>query len=979
MAGTKHKISIQNHDVYIGCGYLNNIAKDVVKTLKENTTVYIISDATVSHFYGEQLKRTFEALNIPCNLKNKQPEPNIVKEEIEENSANSYIVALGSSSICKWSRSLAFKCRNCIGIAILPTTIRGFVDINIEVVQPAVERKYHQTKSVFIDVCVLHSLPRRHFMSGISEIIKIAVIHSSGWEKWVKSVVGDENLVNQNDFLDFVEFNANRLISASDEVIVDVVTRTLQIKLQILNRVSNNNNPEILSVLKLGECIGDAIREISPELLHGECIAIGMVKEAEMYGENICSFSTVGRLVRCLKRFDLPTRVPLQLKASDILTNLKTFPKNVALDAIEFVLEKQVSIVPRSKVSGQIRVPGSKSISNRVLLMAAMGSGTCRLSGILHSDDTQVMINALERIGTKFEWIDNNEVLVVNGTGGKFRITDSEQDIFVNHSGTSARFLTTFLTLVRGESDAPIRLTGSSRMKERPMGPLVDSLRTNGCKINYLENEGCLPLAINHTGLKGGIFHMTAKVSSTFVTSVLMSAPYASSPMTIELEEKNPTSLPYILMTIELMAKFNIHVERQGMNRFIVPCGVYENPSDLEVEVDASSATYPLSMAAVTGGTVRVLGLGRESLQGDAKFCTLLERMGCSAVQNDNSTTVTGPSDGLLQSVDINMESMTDAFMTAAVIGAVACGVTKIRGISNQRVKECNRIEVMVNELKKIGIPSGELEDGMWVEGIGKWDLKKRRETLKKSYISCHNDHRIAMSFAVLGCVLDQLIITDKECTEKTYPSFWEDCRNKLGLTIRSHLTSPVDDVINNPCDSLPPCVIVIGMRGCGKSVLSQKASTQLQLKFIDIDVILEQQFRQSFSQYVSQFGLQKFRQEESELLKKLVTDKPSGSIICCGGGVVESELARTLLKNYAYVVYIKRDLDSIISNLGREISPRRIDLLEPVESTFNRRLPWYEDCSKFKFVINSVDDINLVHTEFETFLKTMIPGMSLR
>lgn len=985
MASIKQKISIRDHEIHIGYGFLNNIANDVVRLLKDNTTVFIISDLSVRDLYGEQLKSAFQELQIPCSLITEtQSNSNNIKEEIEQVSGYSYTVSLGSSSICKWSKILAAACKNSIGIAIIPTTLRGFVsNVNIEENQEPTDIEHYRTKSVFIDVLLLSTLPRRHFMSGMSEIIKVAVIHSSGWKKWTENIsveLTEETLPNQNDFLDFVESNAQLLISASEDVIVEVVTSTLQIKSLILSLAKKNNNPEVLSVLTLGKCIGEAISEVIPELLYGECIAIGMVKEAEMCDEKILSVSTVGRLVRCLKRFDLPTRVPHHLKTHDVLAKLKSFPKNVSLESIQFVLEKQVSIVPRSKVSGTIKVPGSKSISNRVLLMAAIGHGTCHLSGILHSDDTQVMINALERIGTKFQWIDNDEVLVVHGTGGKFRITDSEQDIFVNHSGTSARFLTTFLTLVKGETDAPIHLTGSSRMKERPIGPLVDSLRSNGCRINYLEKDGCLPLAINYTGLKGGTLRMSAKISSTFVTSVLMSAPYASTPMIIELEEKKPTSLPYILMTIQLMARFNIHVKMQGVNRFIVPCGVYENPSHLEIEVDASSATYPLSMAAVTGGTVCVLGLGQHSLQGDAQFYTLLRDMGCTTVQCENFTTVTGPSNGILQAVSINMESMTDAFMTAVAVGATACGITQIRGISNQRVKESNRIDVMINELQKIGIPSGELEDGIWVEGIGNWSLESRKEKLKTSYISCHNDHRIAMSFAVLGCVLDKIIITDKECTEKTYPSFWQDGRNKLGLTIQPHLISYKEETIGNmnPSDNLPPCIFIIGMRGCGKSVLGLKASQTFQLKFIDMDILLEEHWQQPFSTYVKKFGLDKFRQAESQLLEKLLKNTTNGTIICCGGGVVESELSRMLLMNYAYVVYIERDLNSIISNLNQETNPRRVDLPEPIENTYYRRLPWYDDCSKLKFSINSVDkDIKHIHGEFEKFLKSVIPNMS--
>lgn len=376
-------------------------------------------------------------------------------------------------------------------------------------------------------------------------------------------------------------------------------------------------------------------------------------------------------------------------------------------------------------------------------------------------------------------------------------------------------------------------------------------------------------------------------------------------------------------------------------------------------------------MAAVSGGIVCALGLGRDSLQGDAKFCTLLETMGCKVNQVDSSTTVTGPSVGTLQSASIDMANMTDAFMTAAVVGAVASGVTQLTGISNQRVKECNRIAVMVNELKKIGIPSGELEDRMWIEGIGDWSSEKRKKLLRKSFVSCRNDHRIAMSFAVLGCTLDRIVITDKECTEKTYPSFWEDCRNKLGLTIQAHFETE---------RLRPPSVIIIGMRGCGKTFLGRRASHTFKLKFVDMDALLEDQFQQSLSTYIGKFGWEKFRHEESQLLQRLMTTETNGSIICCGGGVVESVSCRSILRNYPHVVYIERDLDSIISNLKRESnSPRRALLPESIDKVYNRRIPFYESCGNFKFVAQSAyADIEVLCDKFEKFLKNVFPFIGI-
>lgn len=564
----------------------------VAKTLNGNTIVYIISDEVIRSLYAEKIRCSFLELQIPCQLIS--PPKCDTKEVIDrmvDESLTPFVILMGGSS------SFSGGHKNCAGMAIVPTTIRSFV--NFKEFQESIPIESRNTKMVFIDPSILVTLPHRHFLSGVSEFIKIAVVFSSGWKSWVENVSESESVTfdDGNEFFDYVESKAHLFISGSETIVSEMVSRTLETKTRIQNLAVKQNDPRVLCVLKLGECIGRAIRILSPEMFHGECLAIGIVKEAQIYGGNVLSTYTIGRLIRCLKRFQLPTRVPHNLKTMEVIEKLEKIPKNAALESIQFALEKQVSIVPGTKVSGCIRVPGSKSISNRVLLMAAMGEGTCRVSGLLLSDDTQVMINALERIGMAFQWTDDNQVLVVHGKGGKFCLADSaENEIFVNHSGTSARFLTSFLTLVNAKES--IHLTGSERLQERPIGPLVDSLRMNGCSINYLGNEGCLPLSIDHTGLKGGLIRLSAKISSTFVTSLLIAAPYASEPLTIELEEDEPTSLPYILMTIQLMAKFNIHVEMHGVNRYIVPCGVYQNPSNFDVEVDASSATYPLGIIA---------------------------------------------------------------------------------------------------------------------------------------------------------------------------------------------------------------------------------------------------------------------------------------------------------------------------------------------------------------------------------------------
>lgn len=316
-------------------------------------------------------------------------------------------------------------------------------------------------------------------------------------------------------------------------------------------------------------------------------------------------------------------------------------------------------------------------------------------------------------------------------------------------------------------------------MQERPAGDLVNSLRSVGCSITYMKNEGSLPIEVKASGLKGGRIELKATTSSQFVSSLLLSAPFAQQPVTLVLKGE-VVSRPYIDMTIELMRTFGIDVKEltgQSEVTFEIPLGVYKNPPTLFVEPDASSATYPFAVAAITGGKVTVKGVLKkeDSLQGDAGFPWLLEKMGCTVTVQTDSITVQGPPLGTLKAIDIDMNTMTDAFLTAAALMAtVPGGKSRITNIANQRVKECNRIEAMRVELGKCGVECRELPDGIEVDG-------KRPEDINGASIHCYNDHRVAMAFGCLGCVAKGIVITDKACVDKTYPEFWGHLRIHMG------------------------------------------------------------------------------------------------------------------------------------------------------------------------------------------------------
>lgn len=318
---------------------------------------------------------------------------------------------------------------------------------------------------------------------------------------------------------------------------------------------------------------------------------------------------------------------------------------------------------------------------------------------------------------------------MVHGGEGALSVPPKGKEIYLGNAGTAARFLTTVCALVQPSEAAPTTIiTGNARMKQRPIGPLVDALRANGTDVAYLESQGCLPLSIAPAGLKGGHIKLAASVSSQYVSSILLCAPYAREPVTLELTGGQVISQPYIDMTIAMMRTFGVAVTRAvdpatGAPRdvYTIPRAAYTNPAEYSIESDASSATYPLAIAALTGSACTIANIGSASLQGDARFAReVLEPMGCTVVQTETETTVQGPPVGTLRALGrVDMEPMTDAFLTASVLAAVAVGApldgrelgdggaprtTRIVGIANQRVKECNRIRAMIDELGEYGL-----------------------------------------------------------------------------------------------------------------------------------------------------------------------------------------------------------------------------------------------------------------------------------
>jgi len=430
-----------------------------------------------------------------------------------------------------------------------------------------------------------------------------------------------------------------------------------------------------------------------------------------------------------------------------------------------------ITIGPFKRAHGSIMLPGSKSISNRALLLAALSSGTTALRNLLDADDTQVMRNALRQLGLHV--IDqDNKVCIVEGCGGKFPVRDA--DLFMGNAGTAIRPLTAALAMQGGN----YRLSGVARMHERPIRDLVDGLRQVGANIEYELQDGYPPIKISAADIEiKDVVKVRGDVSSQFLTSLLMALPLvADEPVRIEVVGEL-ISRPYIDITLKLMARFGVKVACPDQQSFIIPPKtsdvVYKSPGQLSVEGDASSASYFLALGAIAGGPVRVLGVGNESIQGDVAFADALALMGAKITAGEDWIEVAGVknSSGKLNGITIDCTEIPDAAMTLAVVALFADGPTRLNNIASWRVKETDRIAAMAKELKKVGAIVEEGADYIVVQApAAKADWK-----LPVEGIDTYDDHRMAMCFSLAAFGPNALKINDPNCVAKTFPTYFAD------------------------------------------------------------------------------------------------------------------------------------------------------------------------------------------------------------
>ena len=423
---------------------------------------------------------------------------------------------------------------------------------------------------------------------------------------------------------------------------------------------------------------------------------------------------------------------------------------------------QKITLNPIPFVEGEIQLPGSKSLTNRALLLSALAKGTTKLSNLLDSDDSRYMRNALQALGVKLHFNDDFTECEVQGAEGHFN-WQSGLALYLGNAGTAMRMLTAALCL-KGETKAEVVLTGEERMKARPIAHLVEALQQAGADIQYFESQGYPPLVIKNTGLKGGKVQINGSISSQYLTALLIVAPFVDSQLEIEVVG-DFVSKPYIEMTIAMMKDFGVEVQWLSEKSFLVSGNqIYRSPGSYTVEGDASAASYFLAAGAIKG-KVKVKGIGKNSVQGDRKFADILEKMGAKITYGDNFIQA---EKGNLQGFDLDLNAIPDAAMTFAMTALFAQGETVIRNIYNWRVKETDRLYAMATELRKIGATVEEGKDYIRVQPLKLADFKEAE-------IETYNDHRIAMCFALIALSNTAVTILDPRCTHKTFPQFFTE------------------------------------------------------------------------------------------------------------------------------------------------------------------------------------------------------------
>jgi 3-phosphoshikimate 1-carboxyvinyltransferase len=534
-------------------------------------------------------------------------------------------------------------------------------------------------------------------------------------------------------------------------------------------------------------------------------------------------------------------------------------------------------------VTAQINISGSKSFTNRALIIAFLANGTSTLQGCSNSNDSLLLIKILRQLGGDI--IRNGTAIIVKGNGGKFK--EFSGKINVEDAGTVMRFLTALCCFIPGE----IILESSERMHKRPIKGLVDGLLQLGADITYLGESGFPPIKIKGGMLHGGKVNMDASSSSQFISALLMITPLLNSDIEINAIGEI-ASAPYIDMTLSVMKYFGVSVQQEPRKYFIKAGSAYTS-TNYTVEADASSASYFFALAAITQSTIRVNSLSPLSLQGDVKFIDLLEQMGCKISKRENYMEVTGTNE--LHGIKTDMKDMQDVAQTLAVVAAFANGDTTITGVKNLEIKETKRLTALQKELLRMGIKSTIGADYIIIKG----------GLPNGALIRTSNDHRMAMAFAIAGAKIPYMQIESPEVVSKSFPEFWQ----KLGETgIKTQHTEE------------PMNIVLIGYMGAGKTTVAKLLSELTGLPLVETDSeTIALSGLESVSEIFEQKGEAYFRQLENKAVT--AASLKTGLIISCGGGIVMKYDNIAALRKFGKIIYLAASFNTITQRLNNSDS----------------------------------------------------------
>ncbi len=548
---------------------------------------------------------------------------------------------------------------------------------------------------------------------------------------------------------------------------------------------------------------------------------------------------------------------------------------------------------------GSVEVPGSKSITNRALLLAAFASGVSELHGVLFSDDTEHCIGALKSLGIPVDVYRDEFRVVIHGCNDTL---PSASSVYVGSGGTTARFLSAMVTAIPGVRE----FSASEQMSKRPMGELLNSLTSGGAQVHCHKADGHFPFTLISPSKMATHYEIDGSRSSQFLSALLMMGAVAKDEVSIEVKGEL-IAKSYVDITIKMLHSFGVSVVNQGYKRFFIPSGSTLQGCPYQIEPDISGASYFFALPAVLGGQIEVKHVHRDSMQGDIAFLEVLEQMGCSIEEKNTGITVIGPQFGMLQGVSVHMNDFSDQTLTLGAIAPFGNGITEISGVGHIRYQESDRLSALSTELHRMGVPNDVTSEGIVIEP----------HEIGNAEIETYEDHRMAMAFTLPGLYQGSIGIRNPNCCDKTFPNYFE--------------------IIDQLVEHHEVNYFLVGFMGVGKSTVGRELAASLNREFIDLDSWIEEQQGCSIPEIFEKGGESLFRDIEHSALRD-VTANHCGAIIATGGGIVEDPRNFDLLFYTGRSFYLQDSFDTLYHRISsKEDQNRPLAAKESKEELYER------------------------------------------